>query len=64
MNVKISLLIINSPTIPLPFPLQINSLGSFVTLHVHFVQNHVISVPPQHSVQSTGWPLVIIMAAW
>ena len=32
---------------------------SFVTFHVHFVHNHEISVPPRHSVQSTGWPLVI-----
>ena len=24
--------------------------GSFVTLHVHFVQNHEIFVPPNHSV--------------
>ena len=46
------------PPIPLP---QINSSGSFVTLHVHFVQNNVISVPPPppHSVQRTGWSLMV-----
>ena len=27
-------------------------------LHVHFVHNHEISVPPSHSMQSMGWPLV------
>ena len=32
--------------------------GSFVTFHVHFVHNHEISVPPRHSVRSTGWSLV------
>ena len=26
--------------------------------HVHFVENNEISVPPRHSVRSTGWPLV------
>ena len=31
-----------------------------MTLHVCFVQNHVIAVSPLHSVPSTGWPLVII----
>ena len=34
--------------------------GGGVTLHVHFVQHHEISVPPSHSVRSTGWPLVNI----
>ena len=34
--------------------------GSFVTLHVHFVHNHEISVSPSHSVWSTGWPLVLL----
>ena len=29
-----------------------------MTFHVHFVQNCDISVPPRHSVRSTGWPLV------
>ena len=32
-----------------------------MTLHVHFLQNHEISVPPQSFRAKHGWPLVIIM---
>ena len=34
---------------------------SFVTFHVHFVENNEISVPSRHSVRSKGWPLVFLM---
>ena len=32
-----------------------------MTFHVHFVENNEISVPPRHSVRSTGWPLVFFI---
>ena len=38
-----------------------SSITSLLTVdpsHVHFVENNEISVPPRHSMRSTGWPLV------